>query len=34
MLAKIKPYLVTAAVSLVAIWVFNRFIGPRIGVSL
>ena len=32
-MSKFKPFLVTAFVSIVAVWAFNRFIGPRIGVS-
>ena len=30
---KIKPFLITAVVAIVAVWAFNKFIGPRVGVS-
>ena len=32
-MSKIKPVLITAAIAIVAVWAFNRFIGPRVGVS-
>lgn len=33
MLKKLKPTLLTALTAIVAVYVFNRFIGPRIGLS-
>ena len=30
---KLKPILITAAISIFAVYLFNRFVGPRIGVS-
>jgi len=32
-MTKLKPYLITAFTAVFAVWAFNRFIGPRIGVS-
>jgi hypothetical protein len=33
MFGKIKPLLITAAIAVAAVWVFNKFIGPRFGVK-
>lgn len=34
MLNKIKPFLITAVVSLVSLYLFRKFVGPKIGISL
>lgn len=32
-MGKLKPILITATIAIAAVFLFNRFIGPRMGIS-